>query len=304
MTTTDDQSNRGNVMSDTTRNRKTSKTGTTRTTGATGTARTPDQDPDAAVVAARTDAEDALWAALHAHPNSTSTELSKAATIGKSTAQKILTRWAGEGSVTRTAGIAEGGRRAADRWTITPDAADTPADTVQDGGDPADDTATAGTPDPAPDTPEAIDTAPPDGADPEPTDSAPTTTAAADTKPDTATADDAPETVAPADAEPVAETPEPTVDSAGSDVTAADAGKTAARLAPGALRGMVEDHLRDHPDLEFSPVDIARKLGGKSSGAVSNALDKLVTDKIAVQTKERPKRFALAPPEATAAASA
>lgn len=300
-------------MSETTRTRKTSKTSKTRTTGATGTARTPrpvpDRAPDAAVVAARTDTEDALWAALHAHPNSTSTELSTTVKIGKSTAQKILARWAGNGSITRTAGIAEGGRRAADRWAITPDAVDTPADTEQDGDDSVDDTATAGTPQSAPDTPKATDTAPADGAGPEPIDSAPTATAAADTEPDTAAADDAPGTGAPeragpADVEPVAETAEPTVDGAGSDLTAADAGATAARLAPGALRGMVEDHLRDHPDLEFSPVDIARKIGGRSSGAVSNALDKLVTDKIAVQTKERPKRFALAPPEATAAASA
>lgn len=288
-------------MSNTTRTRKTN---TTRTTGATGTARTPrpvpDRNPDTAAVTARTEAEDALWAALHANPNSTSTDLSKAAKIGKSTAQKILTRWAGEGTVTRTAGIPDGGRRSADRWAITPDTADTPADTEQDGVvATVDDTATAGTPQPTPDT---IDTMPADGADPEPTGSAPTATAPvatapADTEPDTAAADDAPETVAPAEVEPVAETAEAMVDGAASDATAT-------RLAPGALRGMVEDHLRDHPDQEFSPVDIARKLGGRSSGAVSNALDKLVTDKIAVQTKERPKRFALAPKEATAAASA
>ncbi|SDJ01505.1 hypothetical protein SAMN05192558_104112 [Actinokineospora alba] len=283
-------------MSDTTRTRKTSKT---RTTGATGTARTPhpvpDRNPDAAAVTARTDAEDALWAALHADPDSTATDLSKAAKIGKSTAQKILTRWAGDGTVIRTAGIPDGGRRSADRWAITPDAPATPADTEQNRVvATVDDTATEGTPQPTPDT---TDTPPAGGADPEPTDSAPIATAPADTEPDTAAADNAAETVAPTDVEPIAETAEPTVDGASSDATAA-------RLAPGALRGMVEDHLRDHPDQEFSPVDIARKLGGKSSGAVSNALDKLVKDKIAVQTKERPKRFALAPKEATAAASA
>lgn len=297
-------------MPDTIRTRKTS---TTRTTAATGTARTarpvPDRNPDAAAVTARTDAEDALWAALHANPDSTATDLSKAAKIGKSTAQKILTRWAGDGTVTRTAGIPDGGRRSADRWAITPDAADTPADTEQDRGvAPVDDTATADTPQPTPDT---TDTTPAGGADPEPTESAPTATAPADTAPadtapadtapvdteaDTAATDNAAETVAPVDVEPVAETAEAMVDGAASNATA--------RLAPGALRGMVEDHLRDHPDQEFSPVEIARKLGGKSSGAVSNALDKLVTDKIAVQTKERPKRFALAPKEATAAASA
>jgi hypothetical protein len=77
-----------------------------------------------------------------------------------------------------------------------------------------------------------------------------------------------------------------------------------ARLAPFALRGMVEDHLRNHPGEEFGPVAIAKALGGKSSGAVSNALDKLVAAGTAVKTKERPRRFALAPTEQAAASAA
>src|SRR5436309_13484475 len=73
----------------------------------------------ATVAAARTAAEDKLWAALHVNPHATTGDLSSAAGIGKSTAAKILARWAGDGSVTRTSGIAEGGRRVADRWSIT-----------------------------------------------------------------------------------------------------------------------------------------------------------------------------------------
>lgn len=46
------------------------------------------------------------------------------------------------------------------------------------------------------------------------------------------------------------------------------------------------------------PTAIAKALGGKSSGAVSNALDKLVESKTAVKTKDKPRRFALAPTEA------
>ena len=42
----------------------------------------------------RTDTEDKLWEALHAAPNSTAADLSAAAKIGKSTAQKILVKWA------------------------------------------------------------------------------------------------------------------------------------------------------------------------------------------------------------------
>src|SRR5688500_15979570 len=97
-----------------------SRTRNTRTTvSATGSARTLRSVPDQTAATVRTDAEDKLWEALHANPNSATVELSGAAKIGKSTAQKILAKWADDGSVTRTAGIAAGGRRAADRWAIT-----------------------------------------------------------------------------------------------------------------------------------------------------------------------------------------
>src|SRR5438067_9590171 len=108
--------NRGNVMSSKTRTRKT-RTTTTSTTGSARPLRSVPDQPSAMKV--RTETEDKLWAALHAHPNSTAADLSAAAKIGKSTAQKILARWAGDGSVTRTPGIADGGRRAADLWAIT-----------------------------------------------------------------------------------------------------------------------------------------------------------------------------------------
>jgi hypothetical protein len=164
--------------------------------------------------------------------------------------------WAGDGSVTRTAGIAEGGRRVADLWSIT-DVDDAPVDADQVDDDPAGDT-------------DSADTA---QADPiTPVDADPTDTGATDQ----------------------AET-EPANDSAATDGDTAKDGvgdEKPARLAPGGLRGMVEDYLRDHPGEEFGPTAIARALGGKSSGAVSNALDKLVEDKTAVKTKESPRRFA------------
>lgn len=87
---------------------------------------------------------------------------------------------------------------------------------------------------------------------------------------------------------------------AGASVTS----EKAARLPSGALRGMVEDFLSDHPGEEFGPVTIAKALGGKSSGAVSNALDKLVDEGVAVKTNDKPRRFALAPAEHAAAQSA
>lgn len=104
------------------------------------------------------------------------------------------------------------------------------------------------------------------------------------------------EPVAAADSEPAADS----VEADGDQTTVGGAGTTgvkAARLAPGALSGMVEDFLREHPGQEFGPVEIAKALGGKSSGAVSNALDKLVVNGTAVKTSDRPKRFALAPAE-------
>lgn len=58
----------------------------------------------------RTETEDKLWEALRANPNSIATDLSTDARIGRSTAAKILARWANNRSVTRTPGITEGGR--------------------------------------------------------------------------------------------------------------------------------------------------------------------------------------------------
>jgi hypothetical protein len=292
-------------MSNKTRTRKTRTTSTTTTTGSTPTLRSvPDQTTAATV---RTDTEDKLWEALHANPTSTAADLSVTAKIGKSTAQKILVKWAADGSVTRTAGIAEGGRRAADLWAITEiDAAPADAAPVDQGDDaPADDADATDTAQADPDSPvppDATDTddaTPAEGDPTEPTNTEPTDADVQDTA-DTADTD-ATDT---AEAEPVvAEETEPAEDGAATDAdTATDGGgDDKARLAPGALRGMVEDYLRDHPGEEFGPTAIADALGGKSSGAVSNALDKLVEDKTAVKTNDKPRRFALAPAEAVAA---
>ena len=69
--------------------------------------------------------------------------------------------------------------------------------------------------------------------------------------------------------------------------------ESSVRLAPGALRGQVEDFLRDHPEGEFSPHEIGKALA-RSSGAVHNALAKLTTVGTARRTSDRPKKFALA----------
>lgn len=185
----------------------------------------------------RTGAEDKLWAALHAYPATTSSDLAVHAGIGRSTAGKILAAWAGDGSVIRTSGPSQGGRRGADLWTI---ASDTTGDE------------TAGPTDHG-------------GAGQQP--------AGTDTLPG------------------------PEVTASGGTVSLHARGP---RLGKGALRGMVEDYLAEHPSEQFSPSAIGKALS-RSSGAVNNALDKLVADGYAVQTQERPKRFAI---KATAPESA
>jgi hypothetical protein len=274
------------------------------TTSTTGSARTLRSVPEQTVAAkVRTDTEDKLWEALHANPNSATTDLSGAAKIGKSTAQKILVKWAGDGSVTRTAGIAEGGRRAADLWAIT-EVDTTPADPPPVDTTAAEDADTHAEP-VAPDATDADDSAVTEEDPVEQTETA------ADGAQDPADAAEA----APVEAKPVvAEVSDPTAangadgaDGATTDgdttteVGADATGEKKARLAPGGLRGMVEDYLRDHPGEQFGPTAIANALGGKSSGAVSNALDKLVEGGVAAKTQDKPRRFALASAEQEAA---
>ncbi|CAM4268110.1 MarR family transcriptional regulator [Kibdelosporangium persicum] len=290
-------------MSSKTRTRKTRTITTAAST--TGSAPTLRSVPEQTVAAkVRTDTEDRLWEALHAAPNSTAADLSAAARIGKSTAQKILVKWAADGSVARTAGIAEGGRRAADLWAITEgdttQADPTPVDTAA--ADDADTTDTTQAETVAPDAPDANDSAVTEEDPVEQTDTA------VDGAQDPADSDEAD----PVEAEPVvAEVNDPTAANGADGATTdgdtttengADAtGEKKARLAPGGLRGMVEDYLRDHPGEEFGPTAIANALGGKSSGAVSNALDKLVEGGVAARTQDKPRRFALALAEQEAA---
>lgn len=211
----------------------------------------------------RTETEDKLWETLHVNPHSTATDLSTAAGIGKSTVAKILARWATDGSVIRTPGIAEGGRRAADLWSIAdpgvPEADDPKAHTSES------------------DTEHPIDIDEPQGTD-------------AATSPDTQT-DDNDESTAQA---PPVEVKADTVGASDGDEASEDGRPKARRLPPGGLRGLVEDFLREHSGEEFSPNKIGKDLD-RSSGAVNNALEKLVVDGYAVKTNDKPKRFSLTP---------
>ena len=75
---------------------------------------------------------------------------------------------------------------------------------------------------------------------------------------------------------------------------AAASGRRAPATRPGALRDLVEAHLRQFPDAAFTPHQIGKVLT-RSSGAVANALDKLVSLGVAELASGKPRSYRLAP---------
>ena len=68
---------------------------------------------------------EAITAALAEHPDASVAELAEAAGIGGSTASKCLASLERDGTAVRRPGGHEGGRRVADRWTLTASAGST-----------------------------------------------------------------------------------------------------------------------------------------------------------------------------------
>jgi hypothetical protein len=66
-----------------------------------------------------------------------------------------------------------------------------------------------------------------------------------------------------------------------------------ARLVPGGLRDQVLAHLHQHPGEDFSPTQVANALGGRSSGAVGNALETLTKHGQVTKTSDAPRRFSI-----------
>jgi DeoR/GlpR family transcriptional regulator of sugar metabolism len=69
------------------------------------------------------------------------------------------------------------------------------------------------------------------------------------------------------------------------------AARTSNALHPGQLRDMVRDHLTAFPNTVLTPYQVGRAIGGRSSGAVANALDKLVEEGHAMLVSDHPRQY-------------
>ncbi|MGY2090690.1 hypothetical protein ACW9HO_23935, partial [Nocardia gipuzkoensis] len=221
----------------------------------------------------------------------TTAALAETAGIGLSTARRLLTQW-------ETAGCAQShtdpnSPRAAKTWTT---GAGAPA-TIEPEPEPEPEPA-------APADPAPVEHATPEPVSPEPVtraDPAPATPAPADPTDEAA----APVPDVPADPDITADTalaaptgddpatPVPVTPAPADATAAAHEESTVERLPAGALRGQVEDFLRENPGKEFTPHQIGKALE-RSSGAVHNALVTLTKNGTAHQTSTAPKKFTLA----------
>ena len=63
------------------------------------------------------------------------------------------------------------------------------------------------------------------------------------------------------------------------------------RLAPGGLAQLVADMLTEHPFTEYTPTMLSHLLGGRSAGAISNALERQVKIGSAIRVSDKPRRY-------------
>ncbi|UGT59887.1 hypothetical protein [Nocardia asteroides] len=232
------------------------------------------------VAGPRRDSTPALWAALRAHPGSTTAALADTAGVGLSTARRLLAQW-------ETAGHAQShtdpeSPRAPKTWSPGTGA---PA-TVE--AEPPAEPAPAELATPEPGLPEPVGPAPVAPGPVAPADDA--AVPGADVPADPGTTGQTP-VVAPTGDVPAA--PDPATPAPADTPAAAQQESTVRRLPAGGLRGLVEDFLHDNPREEFTPHQIGKALD-RSSGAVHNALVKLAKDGTAQQTGEAPKKFRFA----------
>ncbi|AQW48265.1 MarR family transcriptional regulator [Streptomyces violaceusniger] len=244
----------------------------------------------------------ALWAALNAHPGATSATLAQTAGLGRSTTTKALRHFEQTGLARRESAAPDGNGRPASHWHPTPTTADeasTPPETQDepstdnnDGQEPPAEPNDQATP--TTDAPTRSDDSSVDGdrngiqddrhrpeAETNPANEPLQGTEVGDSSPP----EPAPEPPAGKAVPPV--TPEPTQPN--STITSG----SKVRLARGALRDMVVDHLTAHRGEAFTATGISRVIE-KSSGAIANALVTLAQRGITEQVTERPRTYRLA----------
>ncbi|MFB7161110.1 helix-turn-helix domain-containing protein [Streptomyces sp. NPDC001940] len=245
-----------------------------------------------------TGAPAAIYSELVASPGATVTELALAAGIGRSTAGKALTTLEEHGLAIRDQGERTGPRRTPDRWRCAQGEPINNSETEE-----PDDTVSATPNESSATKPVRAEEAAKTDASPTPGDSPATEVAAKapthgeahrapEANSDTATPapDDGAQAAGPA--KPAADEPRHT---AGRTQVPVLAPKT--RLAPGALRQRVIDHLQAHPQDAFTATRISRVIE-RSSGAIANSLVILARQGIAEQVSDKPRAYRLASPEA------
>ncbi|MFE6158792.1 hypothetical protein ACFQ7F_07725 [Streptomyces sp. NPDC056486] len=239
--------------------------------------------PDPEPLTGLTGAPAAIYTELVTSPGTTGAELALAAGLGRSTAGKALVTLEEHGLAIRTPGGHEGARRTPDRWNparvgaCPKEHAQTPETSTPDGNG-----VDTGAPVPAPDA--VTNTHSGAASQGDVLDALMVTVVADDTKDPTDDEDADASEVRTVGAE------QPLV--AHVAVTTAPIGQRA-RLAPGALRQMVIDHLQAHPSEAFTATKISRVIE-KSSGAIANALVTLTRQGIGEQVTEQPRTYRLA----------
>jgi predicted transcriptional regulator len=224
-------------------------------------------------------------------------DLAEKAGLSRTTVSKTLSALEGEGAARRENGGREGAHRAPDRWFATrhtDDAAPASPDPEPEALSPA----------PAPTVGHDLAPEPVEEATAEPGDPAIAQPSSASGEPGTSSSEDTPAEPEPApvgqpatspDRQPVAPAAarpaKPAKKSPATPVApAAQPTGEERRLPKGALRTMVADHLAGNPDLVITASKLGKVLD-RSSGAVANALDKLIEQGAVEQVGTKPRTF-------------
>lgn len=219
----------------------------------------------------------AVYTELVATPGVTAAELALAAGLGRSTTGKALVTLEEHGLAVREPGGHEGARRTPDHWR--------PA---QPGTSPAPEAETSDTTEPDP-TGTPTPTAEPASGNNE--GEVPTEEMQDDrAEPPAEDASAPPSTTEPALGSTESIAVKATPSDCPNATTPPTLGGQKVRLAPGALRQMVIDHLQAHPGEAFTATKISRVIG-KSSGAIANALVTLTSQGITEQAGEQPRTY-------------